>query len=221
LIGLPAQHVVEDLAPQFEKATGHKLVVTYSGAQDTRKRMAANEVFDLMLAARQDIDAFVKDGRLAGDTAVDLMKAQIGLAVKAGAPKPALTEAGVKEALLKAKTVGYSTGTSGEYLQKTLFPKLGIADQLKEKLKQVPSGSSVGVLLASGEAEIGMQQVSELIHFKGIDYVGPLPESMQLTTVYSAALFAKADQPQAAKDFIRLLASPQATAAIKDAGLTP
>lgn len=221
LITLPAQPVVQEIAPAFEKASGHKLAITYSGGQDTRKRMAANEEFDVIIAPKPDVQSFAQDGKLTKESVVDLLVSQIGVAVKAGFPKPELTETGIRDALVKAKTIGYSTGSSGDHLQKTILPRLGLADQVKAKLKQVSSGEAVGTLLASGDAEIGIQQVSQLINLKGVEFVGPLPDSLQLNVIYSGAVFTKSGSQQAGRDFLRLIASPQGLAAARQAGLTP
>ncbi|MGA8899535.1 molybdate ABC transporter substrate-binding protein [Bradyrhizobium sp.] len=122
--------------------------------------------------------------------------------------------------VLAVKSVGYSTGASGVYLEQ-LFQRMGIAEQVKSKLKQTPSGVTVGSIIASGEVELGFQQVSELIHSPGIDYVGPLPAAIQQVTVFSAGIHSGAKQPAAARDLVKFLTSPAAAPVIKKHGMEP
>jgi molybdate transport system substrate-binding protein len=141
--------------------------------------------------------------------------------VRAGAPKPDIssTEA-LKQTLLAAKSIGYSTGPSGVYVV-SLFERMGIANAVKSKLKQVPSGVRIGSIIASGEAEIGFQQVSELIHAPGVDYVGSLPADVQKVTVFSAGIHSGAKQPEAAKELVKVLTAPGAAQVIKTHGMEP
>jgi molybdate transport system substrate-binding protein len=141
--------------------------------------------------------------------------------VRAGAPKPDIrsTEA-LKKTLLAAKSIGYSSGPSGVYLA-GLFGRLGIADQIKPKLKQTPSGVFVGSIIASGEVEIGFQQVSELAHFPGIDYVGPLPDDIQTVTVFSSGMPIGAKSVDAAKAWLTFLTSPAAAAVFRSKSMEP
>ena len=148
------------------------------------------------------------------------MKSGVGVAVKAGAPKPDISSAeSIKAALLSAKSIGYSPGPSGAYLV-GLFQKMGIADAIKDKVKTVV-GQPVGNMVASGEAEIGFQQVSELLPVKGIDFLGPLPASIQQITTFSGRHFAAAKDPAAAKALAAFLAAPAATPVKKKHGLDP
>lgn len=210
-----------ELVPQFEKATEHKVATTWAGTLDVQKRMAAGEVFDLVISSGTAIDEFIKQGKLVQGSRVDLAKSGVGIAVKKGAPKPDVsTTDALKRALLSAKSIGYSTGPSGVYLA-GLFQRLGIADDIKSKLKQTPSGVMVGSLIASGEAEIGFQQVSELVHYAGIDYIGPLPADIQLTTVFSSGIHSGAKAPDAAKALVKFLTSPQAAPVYKKGGMEP
>ena len=177
-----------ELFPQFEKASGNKVAVTWAGTVDIKKKIAAGEVFDLVIVASPELDTFAKDGKIVAGSKVDLVKSSIGVAVKAGAPKPDLKSGDdLKKTLLAAKSVGYSTGPSGVYLV-SLFEKMGIADQIKAKAKVTPPGVPVASLIRSGEAEIGFQQVSELIHEAGIDFLGPIPADIQNITVFSSGV---------------------------------
>jgi molybdate transport system substrate-binding protein len=149
------------------------------------------------------------------------MKSGIGLAVRAGAPKPDISSSeALKKTLLAAKSIGYSTGPSGAHVV-SLIERFGIADQIKPKLKQIPTGARIETVLASGEAEIGFQQISELIHATGIDYIGPLPSDVQLITVYSAGIQSGAKQPEAARALVKALTAPEAAAVIKRHGMEP
>jgi molybdate transport system substrate-binding protein len=210
-----------ELVPQFEKASGHKVVTTWAGTIDIKKRIAAGEVFDLIVVAGPEIDEFIKRGKMAAGSRVDLMKSGVGAAVRAGAPKPDLSSAeALKKAVLAAKTVGYSTGPSGVYME-ALFERMGIAAQIKPKLKQTPPGVLIGTIIASGEAEIGFQQVSELIHVSGIDFIGPLSADVQKITVFSSGIHAAAKEPDAAKALVKFFTAPAAAPVIKKHGMEP
>ncbi len=217
----PTEEVMDEVLPQFEKASGHKVTVTFTGAANIKKRIAAGEVFDLVIVDAPVIDAFAGDGKIVARTRTDLMKSGIGAAVRAGAAKPDIgSSEAFKKTLLAAKSIGYSTGASGIHVV-SLIERLGIADQVKPKLKQVPSGVRIGTLIQSGEAEIGFQQISELIHAPGIQFIGPLPPDLQKITVYSAGLHSKGNQPDAARALVKSLTGPAAAAAIKRHGMEP
>ena len=208
-----------ELFPQFEKASGNKVVVTWAGTVDIKKKIAAGEVFDLVIVASPELDTFAKDGKIAAGSKVDLVRSSIGVAVKADAPKPNFQSGDdLKKTLLAAKSVGYSTGPSGVYLV-SLFEKMGIADQIKAKAKITTPGVPVASLIRSGEAEIGFQQVSELVHIAGIDYIGPLPPDIQCVTVFSCGLQSGASQPEAAKALMAFLTTPAAKNVMTKHGL--
>ena len=210
-----------ELVQQFEKASGHKVTTTFTGTLDAQKRIAAGESYDLLIMAGPAIDDLIKSGKVAPGSRVDLARSGVGVAVRAGAPKPDIrsTEA-LKKTLLAAKSIGYSTGPSGVYLA-DLFRRLGIADQIQSKLKQTPTGVFVGGIIASGEVEIGFQQVSELAHFPGVDYVGPLPADIQNVTVFSSGLQIGAKSVDAAKAWITFLRSPAAAAVFRSKSMEP
>jgi molybdate transport system substrate-binding protein len=163
----------------------------------------------------------VKQGKVMAGTRVDLVKSAIAIAVKSGAPKPDIssTEA-VKRALLAAKSVAYSDSASGVYVSTEMFGKLGIADEMKDKARQIPA-TPVGEIVARGDAEIGFQQISELQPVSGIDIVGPLPPELQKITVFSAGIASVSREPDAGKALIKFLASPAASAAIVRSGMEP
>jgi len=210
-----------ELFPQFEKASGNKVVVTWSGTVDIKKKIAAGEVFDLVIVASPELDTFAKDGKIAAGSKVDLVRSSIGVAVKAGAPKPDFKSGDdLKKTLLAAKSVGYSTGPSGVYLV-SLFEKMGIADQIKAKAKITTPGVPVASLIRSGEAEIGFQQVSELIHETGIDFIGALPNDVQKITTFSGGIHSASKEQAAAKALQTFLAAPARADTLKKHGLSP
>lgn len=215
------EQAYRELVPQFEKASGHTVTTIFTGTLDVQKRIAAGEAYDLIIMAGPAIDDFIKAGKIVPGSRVNIARSGVGVAVRAGAPKPDIgTTEAVKKTLLAAKSIGYSTGPSGVYLT-GLFARLGVAEAIKKRLKQTPTGVFVGNLVASGEAEIGFQQVSELAHFPGVDYVGPLPADIQEVTVFASGIQAGAQQVAAAKDWIEFLTAPAAAPAFKSRGLDP
>ena len=218
LSSLATKEAYLELVPQFERQTGRKVTTTWAGTVDIMKRMAAGETYDLVIVSSTAGDDLIKQGKIKAPR-VDLAKTGIGVAVRAGAPKPDISSGtAIKKALLAAKTVGYSTGPSGVYLM-GLFERLGIAAEVKAKTRQVPSGGTVGTILASGEAELGFQQVSELVHFSGVDFVGPLPPEIQHVTVFSAGIHANAKVPEEARALLNFLIAPAARTVIQKHGL--
>jgi molybdate transport system substrate-binding protein len=215
------EEAYKELVAQFEKATGHKVTTFFSGTLNVQKKLAAGEPYDLILMAGPAIDEQIKLGKAAAGSRVDLAKSGTGLAVRKGAAKPDISSAdALKKTLLEAKSIGYSTGPSGLYML-SVFDKLGIAEQVKGKLKQTPSGVFVGTLIASGDAEIGFQQISELVHFAGIDYVGPLPGELQRMTMFSTGIHSGAKQADAARALVKFLTAPAAAPVIRKHGLEP
>jgi molybdate transport system substrate-binding protein len=208
-----------ELFPQFEKASANKVNVTWAGTVDIKKKIAAGEVFDLVIVASPEAEAFLNDGKFVKGSKVDLVKSSVGVAVKAGAPKPDLSSSeAVKKAVLAAKSVGYSTGPSGVYMQ-TLFEKMGIADQVKAKATITKPGTTVASVIRSGEAEIGFQQVSELIHEAGIDFLGPIPAEIQKVTTFSSGISVGAKAQTEARALQKFLTAPAAAPVIKKHGL--
>jgi molybdate transport system substrate-binding protein len=213
------------LAPQFERATGHTVVTlatsTGLGADSIASRVRRGEPVDLVILSRAGIDELVGEGKVAAASRVDLARSNIGMAVRRGAPQPDIrTVDALKRALLEAKSVAYSAQVSGLYLSTELFPRLGIVDQMAKKSIRVDVGR-VGAVVARGEAEIGFQQISELLEVQGIDYVGPLPAEVQRVTVFTAAVAAGAKNPDAAQALIEFLASPRGKEVMAKSGLDP
>jgi molybdate transport system substrate-binding protein len=215
------QHACRELAAQFESATGHKVNAQFAGTLNLQKRLAAGEAVDLVVMAAAAIEEQVRAGRVVGGSRVDLAKSGVGVAVKKGAPRPDIgSPESFRKALLAAKSIGYSTGPSGDYMS-GLFEKLRVAREIEDKLRRAPSGVFVAALIESGEAEIGFQQTSELVHFRGIDYVGPLPDALQHMTVFSAGIHVGAKQADAARALVRFLTAPAAATVIRRHGLEP
>jgi molybdate transport system substrate-binding protein len=206
-----------ELVPQFEAASGHKVRTLWVPSVDMRTRLKGGEVVDLVIMSRGAIEE-LPAGVVAANGITDLAKAGVGVAVKAGAPRPDIGSVeALKQTLLAAKSVAYSTGPSGVYLDK-LFERMGIADAIRAKLKRIKD-EPTGALVARGDAEIGFQQKSELLPVAGIDYVGPLPAEVQNITVFSAAVHTKAPEPQATWDLVKFLTAPTAAPTIERTGM--
>jgi len=210
-----------ELVPQFEKATGYKVTTIFTGTLDAQKRLAAGESYDMVIMAGPAIDAQIKANKVVSGSRVDLAKSGVGVGVPKGAPKPDIgTTEALKKTLLAARSIGYSTGPSGAYMI-GLFEKLGLSDQVRDKLKQTPTGVFVGTIIANREVEIGFQQVSEVGNFPGVDYVGPLPAEVQQTTVFSSGIVVDAKEVEAARALVKFLATPEAGAAFRKRGMEP
>jgi molybdate transport system substrate-binding protein len=212
------------LVPEFEKATGNKVVTSYGPSMGTTTnaiptRLDRGEPADVLILVGYALDDLVKKGKAANR--VDLVNSKIGVAVKSGAPQPDISSSdAVKRALLAAKTVAYSDSASGVYISTEMFDKLGITNEMKDKARKIPA-TPVAEIVAKGEAEIGMQQISELKAVSGVDIVGPLPDSLQKVTVFSAGIATGSKEPEAGKALIKFLGSPAARKTIVDSGLEP
>jgi len=222
--------VYSELSPAFERAGGHRLVTTRGPSMGDSPeaipaRLARGETADVVILDGGVVDELGRKGFVRTDTKIELARSLIGMVVRAGAAKPNIGSVqALRNTLLAAKSIAYSDSGSGTYLSTTLFPKLGIADQIVGKSRKVrgpPSGEPVAAVVARGEAEIGFQQVSELIQVPGITFVGVLPTEVQPMIFFAGALTSTAKQPGEATALIHFLASPEAAAAIKKAGLTP
>ena len=174
-----------------------------------------------MVLASDAIDRLIAAGSVVAGSRVDLVRSGVALAVRAGAPRPPIdTEEDVKRAVLAASRIGYSTGPSGTYLA-ALFERWGIADAVKARTVIAPAGVPVGKLVAEGQVELGLQQLSELMHQDGIAVLGPLPAAIQLVTTFSAGVAATSAQPAAVRALLGFLASPAAAAAKRQQGMEP
>ena len=222
--------VYSELGPAFEHETGHRLVTTRGPSMGDSPeaiptRLARGEAADVVIMDGGATDELVRRGLVRADSKVDLARSLIGMVVRAGAAKPDISSVeAFRNTLLAAKSIAYSDSGSGTYLSTTLFPKLGVADEVAGKSRKVrgpPSGEPVAAVVARGEAEIGFQQVAELIHVPGITFVGTIPAEVQPTTFFAGALTSAARQRDAASALIRFLAAPAAAPVISKAGLTP
>ena len=215
-----------ELAPTWEHATHNKLVTEMGPSMGTTHnaipvRLERGEAIDVVIMAGPALDDLIRRRMVREGSRVDLVRSSIGMAVRAGAPRPDISSLdALKRTLLAAKSIAYSDSASGVYLATELFPKLGIADQIKGKARKIEA-DPVGGVVARGDAEIGFQQISELRPVKGIDIVGELPPGAQRVTVFAAGIPATSKDPKAAKEFIRWLASPAAWVTIKKSGLEP
>ncbi len=214
------------LVPIFEAASGHKVISSFGASignapDSIPSRFSRGEKFDLVILSEGGLEALMKDGKLVHGSRVDLARSQIGAAVRKGTPKPDIsTVEALKQTLLNAKSVAYSASASGTYLSTEMFPKLGIAEQMQKTAKKIMS-ERVGAVVARGEAELGFQQVSELIYFKELDFVGTLPEAVQQTIFFSSALVQGTAEPQAAQQLVRFFTSPAVADIVRSTGLDP
>jgi len=218
------------LAPAFERASGHRLVTTRGPSlgdspEAIPTRIKRGEPADVVIMVGASIDDLSRQGLVSASSKVNLARSEIGMVVRAGAAKPDIGSVeAFRRTLLEAKSIAYSDSGSGIYLSTTLFAKLGVADQVAGKSRKIrgpPSGEPVAAVVARGEAEIGFQQVSELIHVPGVAFVGAIPAELQEETFFSAAIATAVRQREAGEALIRFLASPAATSAISEAGLAP
>jgi molybdate transport system substrate-binding protein len=215
-----------ELAPEFERTTGSRIVTASGGSMgdspDTiPNRLARGEAADIVILAASALDDLIAHGRVVAGSRVDLARSAIGMAVRSGAPKPDIsTVEALKRTLLQAKSIAYSSSASGVYLSGELFPALGIAGEIAAKSRRIESGP-VGAAVARGDAELGFQQISELRPVSGIEIVGPLPPGAQRMTIFSAGIVAGAPQPDAARRLIAYLSSPAAGPAIRKSGMDP
>jgi molybdate transport system substrate-binding protein len=209
------------LVASFEKTSGHKIMTTWTGTVNATKRVGDGEVYDLVIIGSSNIDQLIAAGKLVAGSRADFAKSGVGVAVRAGLPKPDVsTSDAVRTAVLNAKSVAYSAGPSGAYIVE-LLRQMGIAEQVAAKIKQPSSGAEVASLLARGEADFGFAQVSEFLNVPGIVDLGPLPASMQNFTIYAVGVHTAAPAPDAASDLVRHLRGPQAAPAIKQMGMEP
>ena len=214
------------VAPQFERATGHRIVVIQGASMGNAPdaipvRLARGEVADVMILAAPALDALVAAGHAAPGSRVDLVRSLIGMSVRAGARRWDIsTEEGFIRALREAGSIAYSASASGTYFAQTLLPHLGLEAEIGPKTRRILS-ERVGAVVARGDAELGLQQVSELLPIAGLDFIGVLPLSVQQATIFSAGIGARTEDATAGRALIAFLAGPEAIEAIRGAGLEP
>jgi len=215
-----------DLIDQFERATQNKIVVAATsigtGENSIPNRLRRGEPVDVVIVADGVLVGFIKDGLILAESYTPLARSAIGMAVRAGALKPDIsTVEALKRTLLEAQSIAYSASVSGAYVSTELFQRLGIADQVASKSRRIEGGERVGAAVARGEAEIGFQQISELLPVPGIDHVTALPPEVQKVAVFSAGVARSTRNSDAAHALIKFLASPEAAHAITKSGMDP
>jgi molybdate transport system substrate-binding protein len=212
----------QEVLPEFERTTGIQVSTTSGGSVGNGPNTIGGQLrrgvqADVVILAREGLTELLAEGRIVTGTDMDLARSIIGAVVPAGAPKPDISTIGaLRQTLLRAKSVAVSTSTSGVYLTTTLFPQLGIASEMAGRV--VTSGAAV---VGRGEAEIGFQQVSELLPLPGVDFIGTIPAEVQYVTVYTAAVVAGSTQADASRRLVAFLASEGATVAIRKSGMEP
>ncbi len=222
--GLTAAY--RELVPEFERLTGNKVLTAYGPSMGTTVnaipiRLERGEAADVLIMVGYALGDLVKQGKVVADSRVDLVKSPIGIAVKSGAPRPDISSVdAVKRALLATKSIAYSDSASGVYVSTEMFEKLGIADAMKDKARKIPA-TPVGEIVARGDAEIGFQQISEMLPVSGIDIVGQLPPELQKITVFSAGIASASKEPDVGRALIKFLASPTASDTIIKSGMEP
>jgi molybdate transport system substrate-binding protein len=218
---MATRQMLSELVADYARLSGRTVVVESVGGVAAARRVADGEPFDIIVLAADAIDRLVGDGLVDPQSCVGLARSGVAIAVAAGAPAPDIaTEAAVREAVLAARSIGYSTGPSGVHLS-LLFERWGIADTIAPRIVQAPPGVPVGSLVASGQVELGFQQLSEMMHLPGIEVIGALPPEIQVVTVFSAAVCTASRQKEAAKELIAFLASAQASSAKLRHGMEP
>lgn len=212
------------LAPAFERATGHRIVIgatTSTGPDSVQNRIQRGDPVDVIIMAAAALDAFIKDGQVVAGSRVEVARSAIGMAVRAGALQPDVsTVEAFTRALLQAKSIAYSASVSGTYLSTELVQRLGIAGDVLPKSRRI-EGERVGAVVARGDAEIGFQQISELLPVPGITVLGPLPASLQRVTVFAAGVAVNAAAKEAARALVSYFVSPAAADPIRRSGMEP
>jgi molybdate transport system substrate-binding protein len=214
------------LVPQLELLTKQKIVTAATsmgtGENSIPSRLKRGEVVDVVIAADTVLRTLIQDGLVLAETYTPVARSAIGMAVRAGASIPNIgTTEALKQTLLHAKSIAYSASVSGQYITTELYQRLGIADQVMSKSRLIGGGERVGAVVARGEAEIGFQQISELLPVPGIAHITPLPPEVQKVSVFSAGVGANTGKSDLARRVIQFLVSPEASPAIKKSGLEP
>lgn len=217
----------KQIVPQFESQSGYKLSISWGPSSGKSPeaipvRLKNGEPADVVIMIGANMDKLLSDGLFAAQTRIDFAKTGIGVGVKVGQTPPDIsTVAALRQALLNAKSIGYSEGASGTYISTDLLKNLGVADQVAAKSKVIVRGRMVGEAIANSEVELGLQQISELRLTPGVIYVGPLPDEVQQINLITAAISAKAERVEAAKRFLKYLSSTAAAEAVTKSGLDP
>ncbi|WP_186040131.1 substrate-binding domain-containing protein [Burkholderia gladioli] len=218
---MATRQLLARLAEDYRAATGQAVTIESVGGVDAARRVADGEAFDLVVLADAALAKLAASGHLDGAGRVAIARSEVAVAVRENAPHPAIDSgAAVREAVLRARSIGYSTGPSGTHLE-ALFAQWGIAETIASRIVRARPGVPVAALIAAGEVELGFQQRSELLDQPGIAIVGPLPDEVQAVTVFAGAVGSLCTRREAAAAFLAFLASPQAAAAKLACGMSP
>jgi len=218
---MATRQVLAELVDAYQRHSGQRVAIESVGGVDAAKRVAAGEAFDVVILASDAIDKLVAAGHLLAGSKVDLVHSGVAVAVRKGTPQPDISsEDAVRQAILAARNISYSTGPSGVALAK-LFERWGIADQIKDRIVTPPPGIPVGSLVAKGEVALGFQQLSEMLNLAGLSVLGPLPPAIQITTTFSAGVCATSHQADAVRAMLSYMASPAAAQAKRRQGMDP
>jgi molybdate transport system substrate-binding protein len=215
------RHALAELADAYTRQSGQPVAIVSVGGVDAVRRVHEGEAFDFVVLAADVIEQLAVGGRVDPGSRTDLARSAVAIAVAAGATRPDVsTESAIRDAALRARSIGYSTGPSGAHLVR-LFERWGIADAIAPRIVQASPGLPVGTLVARGDVELGFQQLSEFMHLPGVDVIGLLPPEIQVATVFSAAICSASNCPAAVKALFSFLASPEADAAKRRHGMEP
>ncbi len=215
------RQILAELADLYTQRAGQSVGIVSVGGVDADRRVREGEVFDFVVLATDAIEQLAAVGRVDPDSRIDLAHSRVAIAVAAGAPRPDIaSESAVRDAILRARSIAYSTGPSGAHLE-LLFKRWDIADVIAPRILKAPPGVPVGTLVARGDVELGFQQLSELMHVPGIDVIGLLPPEIQLVTIFAAAVCTASTRPAAAQALLAFLASSAADAAKRHHGMEP
>jgi molybdate transport system substrate-binding protein len=220
LPGGAIREAYEQLVPQFERQTGHKVTSTWAGTAEITRRVQRGETCDLLILPDATIEDFIKQGKVVAGSRVDIAKASLGVGTGPGGSKPEIATADqFKNSVLAARSLTWSGGPSGAAIA-ALFERMGIGAETKARFRQKP-GVAVAEMIASGEAEMGFLMVSELLHAPGVTLVGPVPAALQQITTFSAGIHVSSTKRTLASELVRFLTAPPAAAVYKKAGLEP
>jgi molybdate transport system substrate-binding protein len=219
LSSMATRELLNELFAQYERSSGQRVTAEAAGGVDVAKRVRAGEAVDVVVLSSTAIDSLIAAGSLLPDSRIDLVKSGVAIAVRTGASQPDVSsEEAVKRAVLSAKTLSYSTGPSGVYLEK-LFERWGILEEIRSRIVVPPPGKPGGALVADGTVELGFQQLSELMTLPGIKVIGPLPPEIQTITLFSGGVSPGCSRPELGRALLEFMASPASAPAKRQFGM--
>ncbi len=218
---MATRQVLAELVDAYQQHSGQRVAIESVGGVDAAKRVAAGEALDVVILASDAIDKLIASGHVLAGSKVDLVRSGVAVAVRAGATPPDISsEDAVRQAILAARNISYSTGPSGVALAR-LFERWGITETIKDRIVTPPPGIPVGSLVAKGEVALGFQQLSEMLNLEGLNVLGPLPQAIQIITTFSAGVCATSQQAEAVRAMLAYMASPAAAEAKRRQGMDP